>query len=162
MKTTLPGPREKVIPPKVKIRDYSNFSKNALVPHLEQLNWDSVDDNDVNNSLSDSVFYNKLDRVVNKHDSISKRKSKQLNKPLISRGIRISIPEKNEPFYSGDKVKYRLYSNKILTLSRLRKKLYYLKYFEVNMNNIRNTWTGINLINRKTKNENVISALKRS
>ena len=40
-----------------------------------------------------STFYNKLNRIVNKHaplKTISKRKAKQLNKPWITKGLRIS------------------------------------------------------------------------
>ena len=58
--------------------------------------------------------------------------------------------------------KYRLYRNKIITLTRLSKKLYYHNFFETNMSNIKNIWKGINLlINGKTRGYNVITALKR-
>ena len=60
----------------------------------------------------------KLERVVNKYAPlkiVSKRKAKQLSKPWITRGIRISIRKKNEVYYSGDMVKYKLRTNKILT-----------------------------------------------
>ena len=59
-------------------------------------------------------FYNKLDRVVNKYapvEIVSKRKANQLSKPCITRGIRISIRKKNELYYSGDMVKYKLYQD---------------------------------------------------
>ena len=52
-------------------------------------------------------FYNKLDMVVNKYAPlklVSKRKVKQLSKPWITRGLRISIRKKNELYYSGDMV----------------------------------------------------------
>ena len=85
--------------------------------------------NDVNKSFS--TFYNKLNRIVNKHapiKTISKRKVKQL-KPWITKGVGASIKKKNELFFSDDKSKYKIYRNKILTLSRLSKKLYYHDYF---------------------------------
>ena len=45
---------------------------------------------------------------------------------------------------------------------RLSKKLYYHNHFEINMNNVKNKWKGINLlITRKRKGGNVITALKR-
>ena len=51
---------------------------------------------------------------------------------------------------------------KMLTLSRLSKKLYYHNFFETNISNIKNTWMGINLlINGKMRGDNVITALKR-
>ena len=76
------GNKSKFMPPKVKLRDYSKFSENQFLNHLAQLNWESVKGDDINTSFS--VFYNKLDRVVNKHaplKSVSKRKAKQLSKP---------------------------------------------------------------------------------
>ena len=49
---------------------------------------------------------------------------------------------------------HKLHRNKILTLSRLNKKLYRHNVFELNMNNINNTWKGINLlINRRKKGD---------
>ena len=156
----------KIKPRKIVSRDTSKFSEEKFVNDLSQLHWESIlseSSNDVNKSFS--TFYNKLNRIVNKHASIntvSKRKAKQLNKPWITRGLRISIKKKNELFFSGNKSKYKIYRNKILTLSRLSKKLYYHDYFMTNSNNIKRTWDGINmLINRKRKSENSITALKR-
>ena len=115
------GNKSKSIPPKVKLRDYSNFSESQFLNHLAQLNWESDKGDDINACSSVFFFYNKLDRVVNKYAPlkiVSKRKAKQLSKPWITRGIRISIRKKNELYYSGDMVTYKLYRNKILTLSR--------------------------------------------
>ena len=157
------GNKSKSMPPKVKLRDYSKFSESQFLNHLAQLNWKSVEGDDTNACFS--VFYNKLDRVVNKYNPlkiVSKRKAKQLSKPWISRGIRISIRKKNERYYSGHMAKNKLYRNKILTLSRRSKKLYYHTFLETNMSNIKNTWKGINLlINGKTRGDNAITALKR-
>ena len=121
------GNKSKSMPPKVKLRDYSKFSESQFLNHLAQLNWESAEGDDIN--ACSSVFYNKIDRIVNKHaplKSVSKRKAKQLSKPWISRGI---IRKKNELYYSGDMAKYKLYRNKILTLYRLSKKLYYHNFF---------------------------------
>ena len=151
---------------KIVTRDFSKFSEEKFSNDLSQLNWESAaseSTNDVNKSFS--TFYNKLNRIVNKHapiKTISKRKAKQLNKPWITKGLRVSIKKKNELFFSGDKSKYKIYRNKILTLSRLSKKLYYHDYFMTNSNDIKRTWEGINmLINRKRNNANSITALKR-
>ena len=109
------GNKSKSVPPKVKRCDYSNFSESQFLNHLAQLNWESDKGDDINACFS--AFYSKLDRVINKYAPlkiVSKRKAKQLSKPLISRGIRISIRKKNELYYSGATVKYKLYRNKIL------------------------------------------------
>ena len=113
---------------KIVTRDSSKISEEKFINDLSQLNWESAvseSSNDVNKSFC--TFYNKLNRIVNKHPpikTISKRKAKQLNKPWITKGPRVSIKKKNELFFSGDKSKYKIYRNKILTLSRLSKKLY--------------------------------------
>ena len=136
---------------KIVTRDFSKFSEEKFINDLSQLNWESAvseSTNDVNKSFS--TFYNKLNRIVNKHapiKTISKRKAKQLNKPWITKGLRVSIKKKNELFFSCDKSKYKIYRNKILTLSRLSKKLYYHDYFMTNSNDIKRTWEGINYVN---------------
>ena len=67
---------------KILTRDSSKFSEEKFINDLSQLNWEyavSVSSNDVNKSFS--TFYDKLNRIVNKHTpikTISKRKAKQL------------------------------------------------------------------------------------
>ena len=138
----------------VKIRDYSKFSEEDFVNDVSQIEWDSL----ITNGSVDkcfSSFYNKLNKLVNKHapiKAVSKRKAKQLSKPWISRGLRKSIKIKSDLYHSADTAKYKLYRNKILSLSRLSKKLYYQAYFSRNLNNMKKTWEGINtLINQNRK-----------
>ena len=140
----------------VKIRDYSKFSEEDFVNDVSQIEWDSL----ITNGSVDkcfSSFYNKLNKLVNKHapiKAVSKRKAKQLSKPWISRGLRKSIKIKNDLYHSADTAKYKLYRNKILSLSRLSKKLYYQAYFSRNLNNMKKTWESINTLinhNRKIK-----------
>ena len=91
-----------------------------------------------------------LTNPVNEHaplKNISRKKAKQLAKPWISRGIRKSIKIKNALCISGDTEKCKLYRNKLLSLTRLSKKLYYHTYFEENLNNMKKTWEGINQLN---------------
>ena len=111
-----------------------------------------------------SSFYNGLNKLTNKHaplKNISKRKAKQLNKPWITKGLKKIIKIKNHLFYLGDFDKYKLYRNKILTLTRISKKNYYHTYFNNNLKNMKKIWVGINsLINREQKVLKPISALK--
>ena len=52
----------------------------------------------------------------------------------------------------GDRNLYKFYRNKILTLTRGSKKVYFHNYFQENLNNMKKTWEGVNsLINRKKK-----------
>ena len=68
--------------------------------------------------------------------TISNRKAKQLSKPCITKGIRISIKVKNKLYVSGDSAKYKIYRNKICTLTRLSKQQYYSKFFN-NLTNMK-------------------------
>ena len=150
-------------PKKITIRDFSKFSQRAFSQELSDLTWDStLSANDPSKLFS--TFYNKLNKLLNKHAplrTLSKRKSKQLAKPWITKGLRKAIKIKNELFYSGDRERYKLYRNKVLLLSRISKRNYYHTYFELNINNIKKTWQGINiLLNRKKKSDKVITSLK--
>jgi hypothetical protein len=69
-------------------RDYSNFSEVKFNNELSQQDLGTTISrtNDLNKSFS--IFYNKLQRLINKHTPlkpVSKRKSKQLSKPWITR-----------------------------------------------------------------------------
>jgi len=44
--------KSKSIPPKVKLRDYSNFSESQFLNHLAQLNWESDKGDDINACFS--------------------------------------------------------------------------------------------------------------
>ena len=95
--------------------------------------------------------------MVNKHapmKTLSKRRGKILSKPWITKGIRTSIRIKNNLFFNADWEHYKLYRNKITSLTRQSKKNYYERYFEENINNSKETWRGINdIISRKAKSD---------
>lgn len=148
---------------KYKIRDYSNFSEECFINDVSETDWD----NSMANGSVDkcfSSFYNKLNKLINKHapfKTLSKRKAKQFSKPWITKGLRKSIKIKNRLFYSGDILKYKLYRNRIVSLSRLSKRLHYEAYFTANLKNMKKTWEGINeLLNSQRKTKQV-SALQR-
>ena len=111
-----------------------------------------------------STFYNKYNKIVNKHASfkrMSNRKAKQLSKPWITTGIKVSIAVKSKLHASGDDSRYKYYRNKICSLIRLRKKRYYYDYFEHNVANIKKTWEGINeVLYRRKRNFKNITKLK--
>ena len=73
-----------------------------------------------------------------------------------------SIKIKNALFASGDIDKYKFYRNKITTLIRESKKLYYHTYFTKHINDMKKTWTGINeVMNRNRRKSKPILCLKR-
>ena len=87
---------------------------------------------------------------------------KQFSKPWITSGLKKSIKVKNSLLQSGNLVKYKFYRNRICTLTRLSKKNYFHTFFLHNLNNMKNTWNGINsLINNNRKKSKVVSSLKR-
>ena len=146
------SPGEKTHLKKRNIRDYSHFVQDAFNMELLQIDWKtscSVDE-------SFAQFYNKLNKLSNKHaplKAISRQQAKQVAKPWITSGLRKSIKVKNSLFRSGDTAKYKQYRNKISSLTRLSKKLYYQALFEANLSNMKKSWEGINtLINPNKKN----------
>ena len=77
---------------KISRRDYSQFSEHDFLAELAEINWDTVittEQGNINRSFS--TFYNKVNKVVDKHaplKTLSRRTAKQLSKPCITRGIR--------------------------------------------------------------------------
>ena len=151
---------------KQKRRDFSGFSVNSFNSELSEalLNQNNFVDQFVVD-ITFSNFYNTLSGLVEKHaplKTLSKRKLKHFSKPWITIGLKKSIKVKNSLFQSGSFAQYKLYRNKISALTRVSKKNYYHAFFADNLNNMKNTWNGINsLINGKKKKSRAISSLKR-
>ena len=80
---------------KFKVRNFSRFSADCFNTEVSQVDWKAIVEKnscDVNNLFSS--FYNKFNKLVNKHAPmkiISNRKAKQLSKPWITQGLRTSI-----------------------------------------------------------------------
>jgi hypothetical protein len=147
------------------MRDFSRFSENKFINEVRQIRWNIVIEKHRRNvDKLFSSFYNKLNKLVNKHvprKNVTKRDMKNFSKPWITTGIKRSIKEKNRLLTQGEHEKYKYYRNRISTLIRVSKKKYYYEYFEINLNNMKNTWDGINdLINRKKRKSCKISGLK--
>ena len=157
--------KDKTVFKAVKRRDLSRFCSVRFNNDLAGVHWDNIliyRQNDVNKMFSS--FYNKFNKVVNKHAPIKKlsgRKAKALSKPWITAGLKRSIRVKYKLYASGDEIKYKYYRNKICSLIRLSKSNYYHKYFECNMTDMKRTWKGINeLLYRRKNNSNTITAVK--
>ena len=148
------------------MRDYSRFSTTCFNNELSAMNWNQIILNNENNiDKLFSSFYKTLNNVVNKHapvKTVSRRKMKQISKPWISSGIRTAIKIKHKLYAEGDRVRYKIYRNKIQKLIRLSKTKYYHDFFNIHLSNIKKTWEGINgILNRKTKkSHNHILSLK--
>ena len=150
---------------KCKMRDFSRFSSDRLNADLSNVDWSALsanESNDVNSIFSS--FYNKFNKLVNKHapmKTISDRKAKQFSKPWITKGLRKSIRVKNKFYVSGGRAKYKMYRNKICTLTRISKQQYYTKFFNDNLTNMKKTWEGINsILSRKSNNSKPVSFIQ--
>ena len=114
----------------VVIRDFSAFSTIAFTNALSEVDWNEIvysGGNDVDGSFT--TFYNKFNKIVNKHapfKTLSNRQIKQQSKPWITKGIRASIKVKNKLYMSGNDTLYKHYRNKIAQLVRLSKKNFFL------------------------------------
>ena len=146
---------------------FSGFSEVTFNLELYNLlsNQISHDDDSFDVDKAFSHFYDSSNVLVNKHvplKKVSNRMRKQFSKPWITSGLKKSIKVKNSLLQSGNLVKYKFYRNRIRTLTRLSKKNYFHTFFLDNLNNMKNTWNGINsLINNNRKKSKVVSSLKR-
>ena len=80
-------------------------------------------------------------------DNFNLQKSISFKNSLFAKFIKSNdINQKNEMH-----IKYKQYRNLISTLLKRSKRLYFTKFFNDNLNNLKNTWKGIkNLISLKT------------
>ena len=89
-----------------KVHDYSQFSETSFISDVQQIEWTTLlSFSEDNPSKQFSTFYNKLNKLVNKHaplKSLSKRKTKEFAKPWITKGIKIAIRKKNALFKSNN------------------------------------------------------------
>ena len=126
---------------KLKVRDFSRFSRDSFNADLANVDWNALLNKkpcDVDNLFSSC--YNKFNKLINKQapmKTISNRKAKQLSKPWITKGMRISINIKNKLYVSGDTANHKIYRNKICTLMRLSKQQYYSNFFNDNLTNMK-------------------------
>ena len=102
---------------------------------------------------------------------INKYKLKFKSKPWIALGLQKLVSVKNklltnfinkkDPVLKEEfHTKYKKYRNLLSNLMKKSKQAYYDKYFERNLNNIKNTWKGIkSLISLKTVAPNVLTVL---
>ena len=103
--------------------------------------------------------------MVDKHapiKSASRKKDKLFKKPWLTKGLLISIKNKQKMyknnFLNGNdaqKLLFKTYSNKLTKVKRLSKKMYFYKEFDDIQNNGRKMWKTINsLLHNKTADIN--------
>jgi hypothetical protein len=74
------------------MRDFSRFSENKFINEVRQIRWNIVIEMHHRNvDKLFSSFYNKLNKLVNKHvprKNVTKRDMKNFSKPWITAGIK--------------------------------------------------------------------------
>jgi len=147
-----------------KIRTYSKNAKIQFTKELQKINLEEIIDKAQNIDEKFSLFYRKINKIVNKVapiKTLSKRMAKKFSKPWITTGIRESIKVKNDLFANGNRTRYLYYRNKLVTLIRNSKKSYFESFFDDNTKNMKKTWSAINsLLHSKRNKAKSITALK--
>ena len=145
-------------------RDWSNFVQENFILDYFSVDWNSLINNDKDVNISFNNFFKRINAILDKHAPLRKVTKKKLrfrSKPWITLGLQKSIFIKNSLFVKFIKsndinqrnemhIKYKQYRNLISTLLKRSKCLYFTKFFNDNLNNLKNTWKGIkNLISLK-------------
>lgn len=97
--------------------------------------------------------------------NISKKQTKRVSKPWITKGIKRSISNRDNLLKRFLRTKgklrpvlysqYKLFRNRIVDLIRQSKSSYYRRFFDNNLKNSKMIWSGINsLISSKSKKQN--------
>ena len=151
---------------KIKIRDMKNFSEDKSLRDLDELKqinllqYENV--NDMYNAFH--VKYLEIININAPYKTLSKKESKQRQKPWVTKSIIQSIKirttyykkymKKQEMFWYN---RYRYYKTKISMLIRKSKQNYLWKFFHENYLNSKKLWGNINeLLNKKRSATNDI------
>ena len=130
--------------------DYTNFDDNNFLEDLASQDWST--DNSTNKYFDN--FLTTFENCVDKHTpkkKLNKKQIKKLSKPwinnyilkLISHRERLFKKKKNNPSNLATKRAYNLFRNRITREIKKNKKEFYKKYFQDNINNMKNLWKGI-------------------
>ena len=139
----------------------------ALNNDLSQETWEDVlDTNDTNAAYE--ILSNKLTYYYNKNIPLVKiKENKQKEHPWITSGIIQSIKTRNRLYKTylrnpslNNQEKYKKYRNRLTSIIRLSRKMYFTNKLEENRNNASSMWRVIgNLIGNKrntTKNDHFV------
>ena len=159
--------------PKCFKRDYSKCNEELLRDEFRALDWHNIFHDQQSVSQIFESFYSTTSNLIDKYmplRQLSRRDLKFHYKPWITPAIQTSIKIKNKLYRHYIKTrsdfshhKYKLYRNKLNHLIRLNKMKYYNAFFEQNMCNIKQVWTGIRqLIRFKPKQSQVPNRIIKS
>ena len=168
---TIPKPKDRYG------RNFRDFNKENVLSDMRNIDWQYLlDIQKINPNLSIEKFLTKMSQLMDKHvplKKLSQQEILQKDKPWITKGLIASIKKKNvihrkmcrtkNPVAKEElNIKYKMYKNKILKLTRLSKANHFNNYFSENKTNLLKVWQGIkSIINTKpSKNKQSITTLK--
>ena len=139
-------------------RSWSKFDKARFSHDFNSFNWNeilSLDANSVDESFNS--FFTQFSNLLNNHAPIiklSKRQLKLKSKPWITKDLLTSMKIQDNYFSDFKECsspglkhylhsKYKAYRNRIVSLLRISKKLYYRDFFFSNSRNLKKTWEGV-------------------
>lgn len=123
----------------------------AFKTELLHCTWDGVYVDDPNEAHM--AFLSKWLELYDRHCPLimSQQKDKCKRNPWMTTGLQKTCQRKNVLYLtfiknrtSENERDYKMYKNKLTSLLRTQKKLYYNKVFENSKNNIKQTWNVIN------------------
>ena len=131
-----------------------------LYSDLTQELWEDVY-RESNVDKAYDIFLNRLLYYYEKNIPLAKMKSRRKNKhPWITKGIMRSIKTRNKMYKLAvttqsdtDFKKYRKYRNRLNSLIRLSRKMYYSQKFENNKNNVNGLWDTVKEITGKNNRD---------
>ena len=139
-------------------RKWSKFDSAKFREDFSSINWDEILSLEKENvDVSFNSFYDKYSSLFDEHVPIAKFTKHQIklqSKPWITKGILTSMKIRDNLFCefktcinvnikSFLRDRYKFYRNRIVSLLRLSKKLYFSSYFTENLNNTHKIWKGV-------------------
>ena len=142
---------------KVVRRTFQNFSNEKFREDISRVPWDDVINNNDNVNLSLNKFIKKFENILDKHapfKNLTKKEIFNLNRTWVTKGLSKAITTKNKIHKKFLKakdptLKNRLHNefkrrrNIISNLLKKSKQNHYTKFFDNNLDNLKNTWKGI-------------------
>ena len=149
-------------PDKLEFRDFKRFNNKLFKAALGQINWSPVfSTNDVNESLV--RFTHIFNRVSNQYAPLKSTKVKNsIIKPWITSGLKKSMKVRDKLYKKWLTTrsllflnKYKLYRNKIVSINKLYRTLYYNKIL-ADSTDTKKMWDNINfIINKRRPSSNI-------
>ena len=155
-------------------RDWSKFDEATFKDEFDSVDWkDLLKTERGNVDLSFDSFLTRFSSLYDKHvplKQLTRRQANLLLKPWITKGIRVSmnirdslkddylkVPNSSPDLKNFLRDRYKFYRNRIVSLIRASKKLYYSRYFFQNSGNLRKLWQGVREIISSPSSSNSIS-----